>query len=87
MHPDQYAVAKTNAKIVAKQLGISEQEAERRIVAEMLRNSDKQTAQASGAQRQRDDASPQAGITGAITTRRHQRAAVQNKFDKEIAKK
>ncbi|SDH17420.1 filamentous hemagglutinin [Paraburkholderia steynii] len=48
LHVDQYALAKKDAKIVAQQLGISEQEAEGRIVAEMLRNSDKQTADASG---------------------------------------
>jgi len=48
LHPDEYALAKKDAKIVAKQLGISEQEAEGRIVAEMLRNSDQQTSDASG---------------------------------------
>lgn len=48
LHPDEYARAKKDAKVVAQQLGISEQEAEGRIVAEMLRNSDKQTADASG---------------------------------------
>jgi filamentous hemagglutinin len=48
LHPDEYAMAKKDAKIVAKQLGISEQEAEGRIVAEILRNSDQQTADASG---------------------------------------
>ncbi|WP_433705656.1 beta strand repeat-containing protein [Paraburkholderia sacchari] len=48
LHPDEYALAKKDAKIVAKQLGISEQEAEGRIVAELLRNSDQQTADASG---------------------------------------
>ncbi len=37
-----------DAKIVDKELGISEQEAEGRIVAELLKNSDKQTADASG---------------------------------------
>lgn len=41
-------MAKKGAKVVAKQLGISEQEAEGRIVAEMLRNSDQQTSDASG---------------------------------------
>ncbi|ABE29341.1 hemagglutinin repeat-containing protein [Paraburkholderia xenovorans] len=48
LHPDEYARAKKDAKVVAQQLGISEQEAEGRIVAEMLRNSDKQTADDSG---------------------------------------
>lgn len=48
LHPDEYAQAKKNAKLVADQLGISVQDAEGRIVAEMLRNSDQQTAQASG---------------------------------------
>ncbi|MDR5791040.1 MULTISPECIES: hypothetical protein [Caballeronia] len=48
LHPNEYARAKKDAKIVAQQLGISEQEAEGRIVAEMLRNSDQQTAAASG---------------------------------------
>lgn len=48
LHPDEYAMAKKDAKIVAQQLGISEQEAEGRIVAEILRNSDRQTSEASG---------------------------------------
>ncbi|WP_144112676.1 hypothetical protein [Paraburkholderia sp. BCC1886] len=48
LHPDEYVLAKKDAKIVAKQLGISEQEAEGRIVAELQRNSDQQTADASG---------------------------------------
>lgn len=48
LHPDEYARAKKDAKIVSEKLGISEQEAEGRIVAEILRNSDKQTAEASG---------------------------------------
>ncbi|WP_256701968.1 hypothetical protein [Burkholderia sp. SRS-W-2-2016] len=48
LHPDEYAMAKKDAKIVAKELGISEQEAEGRIVAEILRNSDQQTADGSG---------------------------------------
>ncbi|KFX63431.1 hypothetical protein [Paraburkholderia fungorum] len=48
LHPDEYAMAKKDAKIVAQQLGISEQEAEGRIVAELLRNSDQQTSNASG---------------------------------------
>jgi filamentous hemagglutinin len=47
LHPDEYAMAKKDAKVVAKQLGISEQEAEGRIVAELLRNSDQQTSHAS----------------------------------------
>ncbi|RSD19131.1 hypothetical protein EIZ52_10595 [Pandoraea apista] len=48
LHPDEYAMAKKNASVVAKQLGISEREAEGRIVAELLRNSDKQTSDAAG---------------------------------------
>ncbi len=47
LHPDEYARAKKDAKIVAEKLGISVQEAEGRIVAEILRNSDEQTAEAS----------------------------------------
>jgi filamentous hemagglutinin len=47
-HQSEYDKAKQRAKTVAKELGISEQEAEGRIVAEILRNSDKQTADASG---------------------------------------
>ncbi|WP_374193525.1 hypothetical protein [Trinickia mobilis] len=48
LHPEEYARAKKDAKIVAEKLGISVQDAEGRIVAEILRNSDKQTAEASG---------------------------------------
>lgn len=48
LHPDEYAMAKKDAKVVAQQLGISEQEAEGRIVAELLRNSDQQTSSAAG---------------------------------------
>jgi hypothetical protein len=48
LHPDEYALAKKDAKVVAQQLGISEQEAEGRIAAEILRNADKQTADAAG---------------------------------------
>ncbi|WP_246641537.1 hemagglutinin repeat-containing protein [Paraburkholderia edwinii] len=48
LHPDEYKRAEKDAKLVAMQLGISQEEAEGRIVAEMLRNSDKQTADASG---------------------------------------
>ncbi len=44
----EYDDAKRHAKTVAKELGISAQAAEGRIVAEILRNSDKQTAGASG---------------------------------------
>ena len=40
-------MTKKDAKVVAKQLGISEQEAEGRIVAELLRNPDQQTSTAS----------------------------------------
>jgi len=48
LHPDEYAMAKKEAKIVARKLGISEGDAEGRIVAEILRNSDKQTSDAAG---------------------------------------
>ncbi|MCX4164125.1 MULTISPECIES: hypothetical protein [Paraburkholderia] len=48
LHQSEYDKARQHAKAVAKELGISEQDAEGRIVAEMLRNSDKQTAEASG---------------------------------------
>lgn len=51
LHQSEYDGAKRHAKTVARELGISEQEAEGRIVAEMLRNSDKQTAEASGGKR------------------------------------
>ncbi|MCA8239101.1 hemagglutinin repeat-containing protein [Burkholderia sp. AU32262] len=47
LHPDEYARAKKDAKIVAQKLGISVEEAEGRIVAEILRNSDKQAAEVS----------------------------------------
>jgi filamentous hemagglutinin len=47
--PEEYARAKKDAKVVADKLGISEQEAEGRLVAEIMRNSDQQTADASGA--------------------------------------
>ncbi|VVE58680.1 filamentous hemagglutinin [Pandoraea horticolens] len=45
---DQYDKARQYKKIVAQKLHISEEEAEGRIVAEMLRNSDKKTSDASG---------------------------------------
>ncbi|WP_174995681.1 hemagglutinin repeat-containing protein [Pandoraea horticolens] len=48
LYPDEYRKAAGYAKVVAKELGISEAEAEGRVLAEMLRNSDKQTAEASG---------------------------------------
>lgn len=48
LHQSEYDMAKKNAKLVAKKLGISEAEAEGRIVAEILSNSDKQTAEATG---------------------------------------
>ncbi len=48
LHPDEYKKAEKYATAVAKELGISEGEAEARILAEMMRNSDKQTADASG---------------------------------------
>lgn len=43
LHPDEYAQAKKNAQRVADELGISVQEAEGWIIAEILRNSDQQT--------------------------------------------
>ncbi|MBB2919324.1 filamentous hemagglutinin [Cupriavidus alkaliphilus] len=46
LHQSEYDFAKKNAKVVAQKLGISEREAEGRIVAEILRNSDKETADA-----------------------------------------
>ncbi|MGN6316327.1 hypothetical protein [Trinickia sp.] len=48
LHQSEYDAAKRHAKTVVRELGISEQEAEGRIVAEMLRNSDKQPAKTSG---------------------------------------
>jgi filamentous hemagglutinin len=46
LHQSEYDFAKKYAKLVASKLGISKEEAEGRIVAEILRNSDKQTADA-----------------------------------------
>lgn len=46
LHQREYDFAKKQAKLVAEKLGISLNEAEGRIVAEILRNSDQQTAQA-----------------------------------------
>ncbi len=46
LHQHEYDDARRHAKTVAKELGISEQEAEGRIIAEMLSNSDKRTAEA-----------------------------------------
>jgi filamentous hemagglutinin len=48
LHQSEYDLAKKHAKLVAKKLGISEQEAEGRIAAEIQRNSDQQTASATG---------------------------------------
>ena len=48
LHQSEYDMAKKNTKLVAEKLGISEAEAEGRIVAEILSNSDKQTADATG---------------------------------------
>ncbi|MFA9439657.1 hypothetical protein ACDA63_08475 [Uliginosibacterium sp. sgz301328] len=48
LHQNEYDKAKRYAKQVAEKLGISEQEAEERIIAEMMRNSDQQTAEATG---------------------------------------
>ncbi|MEB0222661.1 hypothetical protein, partial [Pseudomonas sp. AB12(2023)] len=44
----QYDFAKKNAELVSNRLGITEQTAEARILAEMLRNSDHNTAVATG---------------------------------------
>ncbi|QBP75062.1 filamentous hemagglutinin N-terminal domain-containing protein [Herbaspirillum huttiense] len=46
LHQSEYDFAKKNAKLVAQKLNIDEQEAEARIIAELQRNSDKQTADA-----------------------------------------
>lgn len=48
LHQTEYDFAKKNAKVVAEKLGISEHDAEGRIVAEILRNSDKQAADTAG---------------------------------------
>jgi len=48
LHQSEYDMVKKKAKLVAQKLGISEAEAEGRIVAELQRNSDQQTADASG---------------------------------------
>ncbi|RLK33530.1 two-partner secretion domain-containing protein [Cupriavidus plantarum] len=48
LHQSEYDLAKKNAKVLADKLGISVEEAEGRIIAEILRNSDKETADASG---------------------------------------
>ncbi|PTB16755.1 hypothetical protein C9I57_31860 [Trinickia symbiotica] len=48
LHPDEYALAKKYAKLVAKELGITEEEAEGRIAAELMRNVDGQTELADG---------------------------------------
>ena len=47
LHPDEYAMEKEDAKVVAKQFGINKQEAESQIVAEMF-SLDQQTSNASG---------------------------------------
>ncbi|WP_034300613.1 hemagglutinin repeat-containing protein [Herbaspirillum sp. RV1423] len=47
LHQTEYDLAKKNAKVVAQKLKIGEPEAEARIIAELQRNSDKQTADAS----------------------------------------
>jgi len=47
-HQDEYDFAKKNRQLVAQKLGISEQEAEGRIVAEILRNSDEVYATGTG---------------------------------------
>ncbi|RZT36669.1 two-partner secretion domain-containing protein [Cupriavidus agavae] len=48
LHQTEYDLAAKNAKVVAEKLGISLEEAEGRIVAEILRNSDERTANAAG---------------------------------------
>ncbi|SEA11119.1 two-partner secretion domain-containing protein [Paraburkholderia sartisoli] len=48
LHQSEYDLAKKEAKLVAQQLGISVEDAEGRIVAELQRNVDGQTAQADG---------------------------------------
>jgi filamentous hemagglutinin len=48
LHQSEYDLAKRNAKLIAEKLGISEEVAEGRIVAELQRNSDQQTADATG---------------------------------------
>ena len=48
LHQSEYDLAKKYAKLVAQQLGISVEDAEGRIVAELQRNLDGQTAQAEG---------------------------------------
>ncbi|WP_157640777.1 hypothetical protein [Burkholderia ubonensis] len=47
-HPDEYVRAKKDAKLALEKLETSMQEAEGRIVAVILQNSDKQMAEASG---------------------------------------
>ncbi|MDN7176679.1 hemagglutinin repeat-containing protein [Caballeronia sp. SEWSISQ10-4 2] len=48
LHQSEYDLAKKEAKLVAQQLGISVEDAEGRIVAELQRNVDGQTAEADG---------------------------------------
>jgi filamentous hemagglutinin len=48
LHQSEYDFAKKHAKLVGERLGISEDDAEARILAEMRRNSDKRTADATG---------------------------------------
>jgi filamentous hemagglutinin len=45
LHPDEYKLARDNAKLVAKKLGITEDEAEGRIVRQLQRNVDGARAQ------------------------------------------
>ena len=49
LHPWEYEFADKNAKVVAAHLKITEEEAKGRIVAEILRNSDKDSAESAGA--------------------------------------
>ncbi len=48
LHPWEYEFAEKNAKVVAAHLKISEEEARGRIVAEILRNSDKDSSESVG---------------------------------------
>jgi hypothetical protein len=51
LHPTEYQIAKDYAKLVAKKLGITEEEAEGRIVRQLQRNMDGATAQQDGERR------------------------------------
>ena len=51
LHPTEYQIARDHARLVAKKLGISEEEAEGRIVRQLQRNVDGATAQEDGERR------------------------------------